>query len=77
MCVGHHAHDLCLVCDLSQDSPNLLVTINKSELGILQTSFFGELFHEYARRAEIVSRKAREEMVRHLEVQTAVEEREV
>lgn len=68
MCISHHAHDLHLVCHLLQHAPNLLVAFHKSELCILQPPLFREFLHEHAGCAQVVSRQAREEVVRHLQV---------
>lgn len=74
MCLRYRSYNLRLVGHLSQHARNFLVSFNKPELGVLQTLLFGVLLHNGACGAEVVSREPREEVVRHLQVQAAVDE---
>ena len=72
--VRHHANNLDLVSNLLEDAGNLTVALDKAELGVLEPALLGELLDDEARLAEVVAGEAREEVVRDLEVQAAVDE---
>lgn len=77
VCICDHAHNLNLVCNLLQDTPHVLVPFYKSKFGVFQSLLFCKLFDEKTCFAEVVTRETGEEVVRDLEMETAVDELDV
>ena len=74
------SQDRHLIRHVPQDSEDFSVAFNKAK-GMISQPFVGVLgckvLHEHVDLTEVVSRHAREEVVRDLHVQTAVEKVEV
>ena len=74
--VRYRAHDFHLLRHCLQYAPHLIITLHKSKLRILKPLLPRKLLHELTRCTEVVSREARKEVMRHLQVQPAVQKRE-
>lgn len=74
--IRHHLHDLQLIRHTLQRPPNLPIALPKPKLGVLQPLLLAELLNQIRRVEEVVPRETREEVVRDLEVQSAVQEGE-
>ena len=76
MCTCNHANNFCLLGHTLKYTSHLLVALNEAKFSIFQSLFSCKLLDEFARFLEIVARQAREEVMRHLQVQPAVQKRE-
>lgn len=72
--VRHHLYDLHLIRNSFQRPSHLIVPLPEAKLRVLQLSLLTEFLDEQRRLHQVVAGKTREEMVRHLEMQTAMEE---
>lgn len=71
--VCYHPDDFYLVGDLLQHASHLRIAVHEPELGVLQPTLLRELLHDQARLAEVVPGQTREEVVRYLQVQPAMD----
>lgn len=75
--VHNGTHNLHLLRHVPKHTAHLSVPFDESEFGVLEPLFSCELFDELACGFEIMTRKTREEVVRHLEMQSSVNKTEV
>ncbi len=70
---AHYAH---LFSYFSQHTPHLPIPLPEPELRVLELTLFCKRFGERRSALKLMAREPREEVVCHLEVQPAVQERE-
>ena len=74
LAVRDHADDLDLVGNLLEHASDLPIALDEAKLGVLEATLLGELLDDQARLAEVVPREPREQVVRYLQVQPAMDE---
>ena len=66
-----------MICDRLEDVQHVSIALDETKLGVNEPLLLGVLFHEYAGFAQVVTWKAREEMMSDLKVKAAVDEGKV
>ena len=64
--IRHHSDDFDLVGNLFQYAGNFSIALDEPEFGIFEAAFLGEFLDDETCLAEVVARKAGEEVMRHL-----------
>jgi len=72
--IGDHTHNLCLIRHTFEHVQHFSITANESKFGIHEVLFLGEFLHQDASLTQVVSWETREEVMSHLEMQSAMHE---
>lgn len=72
--IGNHTYNLCLIRHTSEHVQHFSIPTNKSEFGIRKVLFLGKFLYQDTGLTQVVPWETREEVMSHLEMQSAMHE---